>query len=312
MAGSLPRGGVIGVQPPARTLGFFDRKLMNLVAWVGLAIAKDLCSISFWVSFSLSHTTPHLSWSQMSHSEKSQSPGQVRPGSRQATLTFGGRGAQSPSPASSRGRGSPSPSAHNKSGKESLSCFDADESAMKQAFDTWKKSSPKTIVVDGSPCMVGGSRDGRMSSSGNKVAFGYHYVALTEFGRARLSMVSSAKTEAEPQTISHLCGTRNCLTSSHLVLERKLTNDERTHCHFVIKNFVERKNVPPKDQYRAVQEFMKMDFCPHDPKCCHPRPALVDLGDRPPQSAPAAPKRDGDDDDGEDMSSGPPTAAGQL
>jgi len=57
-------------------------------------------------------------------------------------------------------------------------------------------------------------------------------------------------------TLSHLCGNGWCGFYDHLCIEAKSINDERTHCHFVLKNCT------TLEQFQTVQSI-----CPHFPKC---------------------------------------------
>ena len=89
----------------------------------------------------------------------------------------------------------------------------------------------------------------------------YQMVAFWKFGRKRMSEVVASK-GADSLTISHLCGTRNCCHPYHIVLERKRINDERTHCHYVLRNVKEASG------YRGISKFLGKGWCPHTPTCC--------------------------------------------
>jgi len=65
----------------------------------------------------------------------------------------------------------------------------------------------------------------------------------------------------ESKLISHLCGTRNCCNSEHIVIEPKFVNDERTHCHFCLRSIFE------KNGRKGVKQFLAIGGCPHNPQC---------------------------------------------
>jgi len=69
--------------------------------------------------------------------------------------------------------------------------------------------------------------------------------------------VSSTKSGDDNHlTISHLCGNGACVRPAHLLLEKKSVNDERTHCHFVLRHCL------TQDQFCMVR-----GICPHWPHC---------------------------------------------
>jgi len=61
--------------------------------------------------------------------------------------------------------------------------------------------------------------------------------------------------------ISHLCGSRNCVTQDHLILEPKSVNDERVHCHFCMER------VFSSGGWERLMAFKQFPFCPHQPHC---------------------------------------------
>ena len=109
------------------------------------------------------------------------------------------------------------------------------------------------------------AKDGRISESGKKVCFGYQLVALRKFGKENLVNATPTKSEKQAFTISHLCGTRNCCLSSHIVLELKSVNDERVHCHFALKNL--KSSSSSDDLFVGVRHFLESGGCPHYPLC---------------------------------------------
>lgn len=71
-----------------------------------------------------------------------------------------------------------------------------------------------------------------------------------------LETVSNNKKDTEARTISHLCGNGGCARPGHLRIEKKLVNDERTHCHFLLRR-----------SQSLLQSEMIRKACPHNPKC---------------------------------------------
>jgi len=102
--------------------------------------------------------------------------------------------------------------------------------------------------------------DGRYTRSQVKVAYGYQIVAYVKFGRQVMLTVPTAKL-ADDLLISHLCGTLNCCESSHMVIETKRINDERTHCHFCMTA------AKVKNGWPGVQQFFASGACKHTPQC---------------------------------------------
>jgi hypothetical protein len=67
--------------------------------------------------------------------------------------------------------------------------------------------------------------------------------------------------------ISHLCGTRNCVNPNHLVLEPKGVNDERTSCHFALRNVTATAVARGTDAASARSAVLGLGLCPHSPTC---------------------------------------------
>jgi len=154
---------------------------------------------------------------------------------------------------------------HNKSKKSELSFLNAPEQTFKDYENVFKDSIlPKTVVMnpicEKSQCESISSSDGRLSYKGKKFCHAYQFSALEKFGKDQLEAVPSNKTK-ESLTISHICGTRNCVNQDHLVLEPKTVNDERAHCHFSLKNaFKSKKEI-------GLKLFRESQACPHSPRC---------------------------------------------
>lgn len=165
------------------------------------------------------------------------------------------------------------PIPHNKSGVCELAICRMDDAAYAECLSTFQGATFHPVpglTINSSQCLLYRTSDGRLTVSQEKKTFAYHVAARMQFGRDSLAAVTAGKSERGAMTISHLCGTRNCCNADHLCLELKSINDERTHCHFVIRQLLERNEVPPERRGDFIQEFMKADFCPHIPRCCHP------------------------------------------
>lgn len=118
-------------------------------------------------------------------------------------------------------------------------------------------------------CLIGAANK---TKSGFKVRFmnkkgsdSYvHHVAIIAnsttknciHSREMLNTVSASKKANDARTISHLCGNGGCGRPGHLKIEKKTVNDERTHCHFLLRLS---KSLPQSEMIRKA--------CPHNPKC---------------------------------------------
>jgi len=157
-----------------------------------------------------------------------------------------------------------SPRLHNKSGSATLSILDESKhphsSVLEYHRTLLRQTKHHQGLIQNSPCLLMTAADGRFTISQKKVAYGYQIVAYVKFGRQALLPVTTAKT-ARDLLISHLCGTANCCEPSHLVLETKLVNDERTHCHFCLRNAF------AKTGWASVQQVLASGACPHQPQC---------------------------------------------
>lgn len=71
-----------------------------------------------------------------------------------------------------------------------------------------------------------------------------------------IETISSKKTGTDQRSISHLCGNGGCARPGHLRIENKTVNDERTHCHFLLRRSLSQH-----------QSEMIGLACPHTPKC---------------------------------------------
>ena len=156
---------------------------------------------------------------------------------------------------------------HNKSGSGTLTVLSY-SNAQVVGYHTTLLTQLKRYegLVQDSPCLIMTAADGRLSVSQVKVAFGYQIVAYMVFGRERLSTVTASKS-ADDLLISHLCGTRNCCEKSHIVLETKRINDERTHCHFCMRSARANHAQNAVNKWNGVQLFLLAGCCPHQPQC---------------------------------------------
>lgn len=150
---------------------------------------------------------------------------------------------------------------HNMSAKAYLVIGTQDEEKHARWREVLKGASQKYVPgLAESACLVMRAGDGRLSIKGQKVVFGYQVVASTKFGKEALKEIESVK-GADSLLISHLCGTRNCLVPEHLVLETKAINDQRTMCHFVMRNVLH------KSGRDGLAQAMALGLCLHSPPC---------------------------------------------
>lgn len=150
---------------------------------------------------------------------------------------------------------------HNKSGSDNLSILRLDEYHLDECKILLEKTY---LACQGrsvhSGCILLKQKDGRLTLNGKKVCYGYELVALIKFGKEKLKEVPPNKF-ANSLTISHLCGTRNCCNSQHIVLEPKVINDERVHCHYCMAKAYEYGGID------SVNTFKLIGCCQHSPIC---------------------------------------------
>lgn len=104
------------------------------------------------------------------------------------------------------------------------------------------------------------NKKGTLTDGPQFLCYGYQLVAWKKY---RFKRILASKTNKLCLTISHLCGTRNCLNPDHIILEPKYINDQRTHCHFCIDALLRFND----HDYEVVQQFISLGGCPHDPPC---------------------------------------------
>lgn len=151
---------------------------------------------------------------------------------------------------------------HNKSMSTSLSLLDFDDKEILEFVDDIKsKTRDHQGLTLKSKCQLVPALDGRFSHGSKKVAYAYQLIAFGKYGREQLKRVTSSK-EADDLTISHLCGTLYCCNPTHIILEPKKINDQRTHCHWCIKN------AQKKNGEKGLKLFFDSGSCPHTPPCC--------------------------------------------
>lgn len=138
-----------------------------------------------------------------------------------------------------------------------------DSKKVVKALELWDaylcKNPPRSVSgLCEDACLLLQAKDGRFTTSGlgkkqQKAAYGYQMQVLAYFDREVVQRLEANKTSKDSLVISHMCGTRNCIRTSHLRLESKRVNDERTHCHFCLSNYLATTGVrAPQDVQRAV------------------------------------------------------------
>jgi hypothetical protein len=156
------------------------------------------------------------------------------------------------------------PKLHNKSNKSSLSVSYSSRAERRIWWNLLLRPHRKhrTLrgLIQGSNCILMANKKGTINYQRRKVCYGYQLVAIKKFGLNKIRKVTSCKNDGD-LTISHLCGTRNCINSKHIILEPKHINDERTHCHFCMQSAYERGG------WDNVQTFLDLGCCRHKPVC---------------------------------------------
>lgn len=174
-------------------------------------------------------------------------------------MAFPGPPPQAPKPPPT-----PQGRAHNKSGSATLSLLDESKYSHQNILEYHRDLIGRTNNFDGlcenSPCKLMIAADGRYTRSQVKIAYGYQIVAYVKFGRDIMLTVPTAKLAGDA-LISHLCGTLNCCERSHMVIEAKRINDERTHCHFCMRG------AKASNGWAGVQQFLACGACIHNPHC---------------------------------------------
>lgn len=156
---------------------------------------------------------------------------------------------------------------HNNSGISGLAICEVNEETFLLHFarmeQVMRPLPEAECLVEGSPCIVQGDVEGRYSFKGKKITFGHHLAARKRWGLSGLLSIHANKTQ-ESLTISHVCGTRRCCVPSHLILESKQINDERTYCHYALLNVLR------KSGRKGVQHAYELGVCNHEPRCGMP------------------------------------------
>jgi len=153
---------------------------------------------------------------------------------------------------------------HNKSGKSTLSLLEYSEEDLEVHWKTAiQKGKVTSDMMENSPCLFTNAQDGRFSVGGKKICFSYQLVAWKKFGRDSMVAIPSNKTDQNDLVISHICGNGpRCIRDTHLALEPKKVNDERTHCHFCLRNVFKREGS------EGVTKALNLGICSHDQQCC--------------------------------------------
>lgn len=153
---------------------------------------------------------------------------------------------------------------HNKSGKEALSFLSHTHKEIRGYYRILKQRLRETGtstdgLIEGSPCVLLNSQKGRLTVNSKDVCYGYQLIAWKKFSAWKLAYIRPSKGRTDA-TISHLCGTRNCCNADHIVVEHKYINDERTHCHFSLRNALTHGGY--SDVHSVVEAI-----CTHVPRC---------------------------------------------
>lgn len=151
---------------------------------------------------------------------------------------------------------------HNKSGFITLSVLSYSDNMIQLWYDAVKQKlipSSEGLIFN-SKCLLLPAADGRFSFEQKKVAFGYQIIAFRKFGRETLTTIAANKLNSD-LVLSHLCGTRNCCEPLHIIIETKAVNDERTHCHWCMRNSQK------AFESDGIQRFLASGACPHTPQC---------------------------------------------
>lgn len=153
---------------------------------------------------------------------------------------------------------------HNKSGISTLSVLEYDDKTIMGWISDIKDNRYEIDdgLIQGSKCTLIPAKDGRFTSNRVKVAYAYQILAFEKFGRSRMEEIPSNKKNKDSLVISHLCGTLNCCTQDHFIIESKEINDQRIHCHFCIQHIF------LNGGWDAVNQFFNLGGCPHNPRCC--------------------------------------------
>lgn len=168
---------------------------------------------------------------------------------------------------------SPSRGKHNKSGDTELNVTTLDEDVFRTLLTRlkalkWRKL--KYRPIRSSACRIlKRPKSQRMSWAGKKVCYAYQLIARKRWGTRGASLCSSAKSEANAHSISHLCGQAYCLEKTHLVIEPKVVQEERAHCHFTYRRLYD-SYLPIHGKKRVYGKVWKVMgvVCPHQPRCC--------------------------------------------
>lgn len=162
---------------------------------------------------------------------------------------------------------------HNKSNKGYISVFYLQDADANRHYTEAKKRLEKPTIGNcmgsGSRCLPTKSKNGRYIPTGskNQLCYAYQLVARVWFGNKRIP----ASKRGNDHTISHLCGfeSSRCCEKTHLIIEPKRVNDERTHCHFIMDTIVKKWKMRRNFMYelkRKLNDFADK-YCPHVPKC---------------------------------------------
>jgi hypothetical protein len=156
---------------------------------------------------------------------------------------------------------------HNKSKKTVLAILSYSDEELEEYHNDLRERCVEVSGLNPTLCLETRMGDGKFSVKQKKICFGYQLGAWSKFGREKLANVPPSK-RRDDLTISHLCGSSNsrCIRRRHLVLEPKWVNDERTHCHFCIRN-MKAQSATDEDFNISMAHFLSSGACQHDPHC---------------------------------------------
>jgi len=169
---------------------------------------------------------------------------------------------------------------HNKSGTNTLQILRL-ESSVIRGYRSAFSAVPKTtfnspgdlsrgflMALTGSPCIHIKPTDGRITYAQKKL-YAFHLVALDKFGPKGLEGVTASKLNTD-LTITHACGSENCVNADHIRIETKAVNDSQTICHTALRNSVSVFLESSRGDYQGAHDNMihvRDLICVHEPRC---------------------------------------------
>jgi len=166
---------------------------------------------------------------------------------------------------------------HNKSNRTQLTVWEVSDSVFYEWVEQYQTNyaaklidpskaevDPNDSLIETSKCLVVNTDDRRCTL--NSKTFGkkikvrpYQLNARSLWGNKQF--VPAVKGSKDDLVISHVCGTRECAIPEHIKLETKRVNDERTHCHYCLRNSFKTSG------YEGVAAALVAGICNHSPQC---------------------------------------------